>query len=154
MAKYRNQLPQLEGGIYLTGCTFIFLEWIGVLLRFRANLNLLKSKRHLSNYCAGALFFKHRKVATSKYRDQYMENTVTFLKAYGLKIFAGAILIWFGMVLEAYIAITSDPYLGFGILLFTVVVWMVGPARVATILFGKKEKDPEIIESQSAKNNN
>tara|TARA_Y100001968_G_scaffold252850_1_gene238383 strand:+ start:175 stop:456 length:282 start_codon:yes stop_codon:yes gene_type:complete len=93
-------------------------------------------------------------VATPKYRDQYMENTVTFLKTYGLKIFAGAILIWFGMVLDAYIAITSDPYLGFGILLFTVVVWMVGPARVATILFGKKEKDPEIIESQSAKNNN
>ena len=93
-------------------------------------------------------------VATPKYRDQYMENTVTFLKAYGLKIFAGAILIWFGMVLEAYIAITSEPYVGFGILLFTVVVWMIGPVRVATILFGKKEKDLEIIESQSAKNNN
>ena len=116
MAKYRNQLPQLEGGIYLTGCTFIFLEWIGVLLRFRANLNLLNSKRRLCNYCAGALLLKRRKVATSKYRDQYMENTVTFLKAYGLKIFAGAILIWFGMVLEAYIAITSDPYLGFCIM--------------------------------------
>ena len=68
-------------------------------------------------------------LATPKYCDQYVENTVTFLKAYGLKIFAGAILIWFGMVLEAYIAITSDPYLGFGILLFTVVVWMAGPAR-------------------------
>ena len=53
------------------------------------------------------------------------------------------------MVLETYIAITSDPYFGFGILLFTVVVWMVGPTRVATILFAKneKEKDPEIIES-------
>ena len=88
------------------------------------------------------------------YCEQYMENTVTFLKAYGLKVFAGAILIWFGMALEAYIAITSDPYLGFGIMLFTVVVWMVGPARIATILFAKKEKDPEIIESQSAKNNN
>ena len=149
MAKHRNQSPQLEGGIYLTRCTFIFLEWIGVLLRFRANLNLLNSKRRLSNYCAGALLLKRRKVATYKYRDQYMENTVTFLKAYGLKVFAGAILIWFGMALEAYIAITSDPYLGFGIMLFTVVVWMVGPARIATILFAKKEKDkdPEIIES-------
>ena len=81
----------------------------------------------------------------SEYRDQYMENTVTFLKAYGLKIFAGAILIWYGMVLEAYIDITSDPYLGFGIMLFTVVVWMVGPARIATILFATKEneKDPD-----------
>ena len=72
-----------------------------------------------------------------------MENTVTFLKAYSLKIFAGAILICFGMALEAYIAITSDPYLGFSIMLFTVVVWMVGPARIATILFTKKEKDPD-----------
>ena len=72
-----------------------------------------------------------------------MENTATFSEAYGLKFFAGAILIWFGMVLEVYIAITSDPYVGFGIMLFAIVVWIVDLARVATILFTKKEKEKD-----------